>query len=82
VALAARDRLMKFLDNVTHFTEEERAKIISSYPAHEREGYEGASVIKILRNASAPVSLVTQRAAGSEADRQAVKSRRGKDWSR
>jgi hypothetical protein len=39
VALAARDRLMNFLDNVTHFTEEERAKIISSYPAHEREEY-------------------------------------------
>jgi hypothetical protein len=34
-----RDRLMNFLDNVTHFTEEERAKIISSYPAHEREEY-------------------------------------------
>jgi hypothetical protein len=30
---------MKFSDNVTHFTEEERAKIISSYPAHEREEY-------------------------------------------
>jgi hypothetical protein len=24
---------------MTHFTEEERAKIISSYPAHEREEY-------------------------------------------
>jgi hypothetical protein len=24
---------------VTHFIEEERAKIISSYPAHEREEY-------------------------------------------
>jgi hypothetical protein len=37
VALAARK--MKFSDNVTHFTEEKRAKIISSYLAHERDEY-------------------------------------------